>query len=721
LPMTGQLNLEASEDAMKRDSPGRIRLRRGNVMGVRAGVGLLWAGTAAVFIFLLFRNSGLYPVVFGDEYIYSTLSRHKPLSSADIPTYLFLSVYGLSSFCGDGFLECVRVLNAVFFVLAAPFIYLVGARVLPGRVAAYVAVLSTLGPVNTYTAYFMPEAMYYLAFWIFSWFALEFRDWRPAVYGLACGLILGLMTLIKVHGIFVVPAFAAFAVYVEATRGSAGGKWTGKALRVAGYAAIAAVFTRLSLGYLFGGTAGFNFIGSFYGQYAGAAAGLGRYVQLGSQALENLAGHAMGLAILFGVPLASLCSWRANPGADPASERDRLTIQAYLVTNLLAILPVVTVFTASVAGVDNQTLTRLHMRYYSFAFPIFIIIAAAQPPAQTSPQGRAPTIVAGALVAILAAWSLAFLPARYSPGFVDSPEVWGVMQSAPFFYYLLGVFGVIAIFAWSVNRKVGGRLFAFLVMPLLLLVASYHVSGELRRRLVADSVDEAGIFARSYLGKDTPGLVFVGGDRLTLYRAMFHADNPRAMLLVSKSGASLDPGAIPEGINWLMVLGDHGLPGNFKVHLDLGDYLLAKAEGFAAIDFTRGSWPGVIAQTQGLSAPEPWGTWSDGTAVVLDFASPLPRDFTLRFTAVAFGPNADQPFTIRVGDVRKTFSLSSTPKEVTVDIRTESAQERITIEVPAPTSQKALGTGDDPRHLGIGFVGSLTVSSLPAAPEAGSR
>ena len=76
----------------------------------------------------------------------------------------FFIVYRVTNYCGDGFLDCARILNVLFFVSAAPFIYLIGRQITGKKTALLIAVLSLLGPVNVYTAFFMAEAMYFYAF-----------------------------------------------------------------------------------------------------------------------------------------------------------------------------------------------------------------------------------------------------------------------------------------------------------------------------------------------------------------------------------------------------------------------------------------------------------------------------------------------------------------------------------------------------------------------------
>jgi phosphoglycerol transferase len=63
----------------------------------------------AVFLVLLFRNCGIYPLVFADEYSYSKFSRPLPLADSMISDYVYMAIYRLTNACGDGFLDCARI------------------------------------------------------------------------------------------------------------------------------------------------------------------------------------------------------------------------------------------------------------------------------------------------------------------------------------------------------------------------------------------------------------------------------------------------------------------------------------------------------------------------------------------------------------------------------------------------------------------------------------
>jgi len=119
---------------------------------------------AVLFVWLMHRSFGYSPTVFSDEWYYSRLSRLQPLGDAVLPSYLYLWLYRITNVCGEGFLDCARLLNTLFLVGAAPFVYLTGRAFTGARTAAAIALLATLAPMNLYTAYFMPETPYYFGF-----------------------------------------------------------------------------------------------------------------------------------------------------------------------------------------------------------------------------------------------------------------------------------------------------------------------------------------------------------------------------------------------------------------------------------------------------------------------------------------------------------------------------------------------------------------------------
>ena len=96
-------------------------------------------------------------------------------SKTGLPNYLFRFAYASTLNCGDDFYSCARSLSAVFVIGSAIFVYLL-ARHLSGKiwVAAVSGASAILGSLGTYTAYFMPEAIFNFFMLAFFWALIRF-------------------------------------------------------------------------------------------------------------------------------------------------------------------------------------------------------------------------------------------------------------------------------------------------------------------------------------------------------------------------------------------------------------------------------------------------------------------------------------------------------------------------------------------------------------------
>jgi hypothetical protein len=130
------------------------------------------------------------------------------------------------------------------------------------------------------------------------------------------------------------------------------------------------------------------------------------------------------------------------------------------------------------------------------------------------------------------------------------------------------------------------------------------------------------------------------------------------------------------------------------------------------LDFTdRGN--ALPFHVSGWSAPEPWGTWTEGRRATLNirFAVPPERGCTMRVLAHAL-IHASQP-QVRVdvsvnGENLATWILkSSKNSEFRIKIPAEKLRQdvcEITFDIPNPKSPAELGISSDARRLGIGVV-----------------
>ena len=651
---------------------------------------------------LLARSLGLYPVVFADEYIYSKFTRLAPLGGAAVPSYLYFWIYSSTGLCGEGFLSCARLLNVLFFVLTAPFIYLLAKKITGERTALLIAALSVLGPINTYTAYFMPESLYFLCFWMFTYFALSLRREHGVLQWSSLGFFLGITALVKPHALFLMPALAIYFLVLQLQLAQG----RPRANHFAQYTAffLSAIATKVVIGFILAGPAGITLFGPSYSSVAaGSFVNADRSLDLMRLAFDNLRGHVLALTILFSVPVAHLlcCSplfWRR--GSEP---RISTNIALYAALTLAVLLTVAVLFTAAVLDSGPyESSARLHMRYYNFAFPLLFLIGASQLSADAVATSTRYRVVVGVPIATMILYAAYTYLAPYSPKLVDSPELRGFTVDSAVFYFLSGA-SLFSLTLWIYAERTGARIFVYAFLPLAVAFSTFLANTELRQRLVPDLFDSAGTFTRQYLSKDDLSqTVVVGSEPGGLIRSLFYLDNPEASFQVIPKGSAYDLAALPAGKTWVLVIGDHSLPKDAFYQLPMDGFTLALTT--CTVDFRKSVWRGVIVSSRGLSGAEPWGTWSSSDAVILEFSVPLPERFNIHLVANAFGPNAEREFVAHVGDRAIKFRLGTAREEKVLQFENMSRSRIISIDVPSPTSPKELGLSADARTLGIGLT-----------------
>lgn len=676
---------------------------------------------ACVAWFLYQRNFGLHPTVFADEWYYSKLSRLMPLEEAILPSYLYLWIFGASAACGDGFLECVRAGNLAFFVAAAPFVYLVTRRFTGPALAAIVAVFSALAPLNVYTAYFMPESTYYFGFWVLTWVALARPAWPAPALGLALGAVLGAMSLVKVHALFLIPALCLYLVYLGWSRD--GGGAAARLLRGAAAAALAAACTvavKFGLGWLLAGEAGLSLLGPFYQGAVNSGSGASRLALLGP-AFINGRGHLGALAVVYGVPLAIL-AWELCTGAlrrhDPSDgqsaaglaplSQHRL-LHVYTLLMLGAAAGMTIMYTATLAPLGNNEILRLHLRYYSFVFPLLMIVAAAAFARRDVPApDRAPALRWAIALALCAVLVFALFRMRsYSLSIVDGPDI-ATINLLPWAGRLLALLQGALLLAWAARIRGAVVAYLFLALPLALALGLTGTGEFLARHIPPGLGDRAGALVREHVAPSERGQVVVAGTDMTaIMRVQFHLDDKDSTGLLLESSGPIQEYQIPPDKKWLLLLGDIPLPGTVRPVVRTPHYSLVRLPepepALVKLDLSRAPDPQLVTGLEGLSHAEPWGRWSDAKRVRIHFAQPLPRRTGIILSAKAYEVNTTLPFTVRIGGDSKQFRLGWAEQHIGLHLDTDGSARTLEIEVPQPVSPEELGHPGDPRKLGIGI------------------
>ncbi len=681
---------------------------------------ILTLGLAGVFAWLLARNLGLNPAIFADEWYYSRMSRLMPLSEAIVPSYLYLWLFRGTLACGEGFLDCVRIGNALFFVGGGLLFYLVARNTMPRLVAAGVALAGLLAPTNVYTALFMPEAAYYFGFAALSWVALSPAAWPPLLRAAAAGLVIGLMSLVKVHALFLMPALGLFLAALAWMDG--GGRRLRRALAPAVTAPAVGLAVKFGVGYLLAGAPALDLFGSFYAS-ATSASSESAALRLLAPAFVNFRGHLMALVVLASLPLAMLLHAALSRAARRQEEDSVQRLQLWTVLMLGSAAGLTVAFAASISVTNPAEVLRLHLRYYSFVVPLLLMLAAAAwaRPVTPLPAGARSSawLVAAALLGVLAL-ALWRLP-TYTLSPVDAPEIAGIGLQTGAGRLLAGLSAVVLIL-WARGSRHAATVFLFLCVPLLLFFGARSSNAYLDQLRAGWPADHGGRFARAHVpAAERNDITVAATGILDLMRAQFHIDAPHSGMLELDQDAPIDDARLPVRKRWLLVLGNHPLPPGIQPWKSGAGYALVRLPapggrwlGSAAMAQPLG---GLLSGAQGLSHAETWGRWSDAARVVLHFSRPLPKNALVAIRAQAFGPNAARPFTVRVGETARQFRLGPSQQEVSLRFKTDGARRSLVIEVPQPVSPaELLGMGDT-RKLGIGLA-DVAVMDLDATAPA---
>ncbi len=671
----------------------------------------LFAALAVAFALLMQRNLGLNPTIFADEWYYSKMARLMELKDAIVPSYLYLWMFGASNACGPAFLECVRIGNVLLYLGATPFVYLT-ARAFTSRPLAFlVALMATAAPLNIYTAYFMPEATYYFGFCVLSWVALTRAAWHPLAQALACGVILGIMSLVKVHAVFLIPALALFLLFASWQRG---GAWLWRGLAAAALASLSTIACKFGIGYLLAGDAGLSIFGPFY-QGAANSAGSRSPLLLLPPAFINARGHLMALAVLLGLPLALLASRLAGPLLRERDERSNL-LHVYALLMLGSAAGLTILYTATLAAPGNEEGVRLHLRYYSFVFPLLWTIAAVSIGGdRTRPAVR--WTLALLVIAVLAV-ALFKLP-TYSLNAVDGPDIYAIKLREPAGQALLAL-NALVLLLWAAGHRHASALFLYVAVPAMLAAGLGTTSRFLAAQVPDNTADRAGRFAHTFIPAAEHGKISVAGvDLGQVMRAQFHIDHKDSAPLTLAPDSAVEQYQLPVHNKWLLILGRHPVPAGANVVAREHDYTLLRVDNetrsIARVQLSEPFGKGALVDAQGLSTAEPWGRWSDSGKVVLHFDRPLPRRLSVILKARAYDINTTLPFSAHVGGSTSQFRLGWDIQEIGLRFETDGNARELVIDVPQPVSPAERGQPWDPRKLGIG-IAEIEIGETVEAP-----
>ena len=501
-----------------------------------------------------------HPFVLGDEYYYSSLSRYfghnTELFTHDpyIPHYpdeLYFWLFSIVHLWGNESYAAVKVLNSVLLAAAMVPIYATARLFLERRTALFLSIVSVFAPINSLTAYFMPESCYLLMFWLFAFFFLCNLPRHTIKAGAYGGALLGLLVLIKPHALAILAAaeltIAAMMLLDEEFEIS---RLDGLLYLISLNAGFIVTLLIVHVG-LFGHR-DLNIFG-FYTQFAGR---MDKPVSFLSKALMVLIAHVVYTNIIFGLPLVvtllgALGLFSSNKPECRARLRVLCVFAIFALIFLLAMTAKATVNFSM--GLGPSELRRLHGRYYDFILPMFLIafFALADPASARGGQRMLTLALFVCLVSVILGF--VFIAPRTLVYSADYPEVAWLSNPFPAVGHIFWIVAALVLVYYLIvgfRRKAAYSKY----LVLSLLTGSVLVSLSLYRSAGALPADRAGALVQSlFEGSERDTGIVAGSNLWMIFRCLFQIDGNPSVLLLPR-GTPIGRTQVGNGRRWLLSL-----------------------------------------------------------------------------------------------------------------------------------------------------------------------
>ena len=651
-----------------------------------------------ISIVILFKYRNQYPVIFADEFIYSNLSRNVPLSESLTSNYLFLITYRFTNFCGDHFLGCARILNLIFFMLSMPFIFIISKKYTSGFYPYLIVVLSAASLINSYTAYFMPESMYYFFFWFLSWYLICSND-KNLLHWILAGIIFGLTNLVKPHAIFLIPAVIVFISFPTSSE-----LRSANIVRITSSIIIflfSAAIIKFGVSYYISGQNGLTIFGKYYSSLTTPAEINKRsYAQLLVFTLESLKGHLFVVYLNYCLPFViAFLSCFLQTSTHPANLISRKRLILFFVSSFLSLLVITSIFTAFISVGNEKELYFIHSRYFNFTTPfVLIVVALASDLLDYKTKNNFLFYILIIITAIVVmVYVIIHGTEPYKLSYSESPEFFG-MQYFHGEFYVLGIISLVSLLIAIFDLKVASLFYLFIFIPLSILSSLSMVESvlsESRAQGPPTRFDQAGIAAKQlFTTQELDKILVIGDSMVGIYRTQFYLDRPHIDFLYNTKKypwPKLDLSILDTAKGWIVLLEDYILPDYVQVLSRGKGYSIIRLNLDGFIDLSRDNLSNDISKIDGVYPPEIWGRWSSGDNVRITFSRPLPKKFKLRIYARSFNPGSlKQKYIAHVCNMSQEFYLGDSlqPKEEELHFECTSSENVLDIMIPFAISPK---------------------------------
>jgi phosphoglycerol transferase len=470
----------------------------------------------------------------------------------------------------------LKALNVLCFVATILLFLSLNAKISGDAPSVVSSAVFLLLPLSAYTAYFMPETTYAFLFALLAWTMASLLPVHVVAGAVVSGVLVGAMLLVKPHALTL---FLAVLLTLGALLGAPA------RFRPSRRSVLAAIPFFVCTAYLslvtLNGilTRHFQmqpllFVGEIYRGFLSQGALLTSWFGNARLLLGILCGHLIVFAALLAPAIAVGVSRmrdlhvQAAPAPDSQMTGDRRVyiLICFAAFAALTAIGMTTNFTAQIALISPVERIRLHGRYYSYVFPLYLMLYFGLAGRQRRAAADDAWIRAGALVGCVAAAFLYYLQAKRIIYPFDYPEAFafsashgqartGLAAVAVATMTYGGIVGAVASYAVIVWR---GRDALFLYP--LLLVALFTVSnvgvtvwqhgnsvgsamlradGRAMRQIIAANEQNQGLV----VGSEWNG---------PLAYFMFNLGSS-ARVLVRPPGSALTEADIPPGARWVVL------------------------------------------------------------------------------------------------------------------------------------------------------------------------
>jgi phosphoglycerol transferase len=515
------------------------------------------SGSLLAFWFLTSRIVGVQVSVLADEYLYVLDAHYNGLTEAKYPNYLFQWIYSSTKICGTDFYSCARSINAFFVVFGAIFIYLIAKQI--GRskwIGALAAGTAILGSYGTYTAYFMPEAIFNSLMMVFFWALIRFGNSDNLLVWVGIGTSLGIASLAKPHGLFVVPAIVIFVILW--TRASKD-KWLVKAMVRSAVFVGAVVGSKFIFGYLLAGERALSLFG-LYGTLEsitqGAASTVATSVsnETGVSVFFTGWGQTLMVTMIIGLALA-VAIHGFILGFKKSSELfEQIKFRALMGIALLNMMGAIAMFEA-IINFD----VWMHTRYYTYLIPLAIIVlveALRNQEQKTWPWAKY-TVVA--IFVSLSIYNLITKAAPYSSNWIDAPDFRAHIDNPTLSRFTILV-AIVAAIIWLKKTRIAMGI-ALVVAVLLSIFSGAHNLNFLRTTFGEETAYEhVARVLRDFMPQEELDRAVLVGQNEMLQRTVFSSLTGSATILGTPEGG-LDRSDLEGTKAWLIAIGESPLKG----------------------------------------------------------------------------------------------------------------------------------------------------------------